>query len=339
MNKKNRPHIPAKTGMQGFSLIEFLVASALSMIVLLAVSSGYFTARSLNTAATSRLNVQQDLRNASNQIVRDARMAGNFGCFNMSAYNSQAVIADNDPNDLFKLKGAEEMLPAVRETNALGATGFAQSGKALIFQYGIDAENPKNLKAETAVASSCTNITKPGNQITDVKAALAALNLKTDSSQAGNISIMKHEVNAYAVGTAGGQEGLYRFQLAENGEWSNPQLLIKGIKSMKIRYFYAEKCPQTDVESKAASAPTGNTQNQGQTQGQDETFTYSDELPPKNPDLAKETPASIELLLNSNDKRELGSINAGGSNDKNEVQIYRINATIRGGNKCADRLL
>ena len=325
--------------MQGFSLIEFLVASALSMIVLLAVSSGYFTARSLNTAATSRLNVQQDLRNASNQIVRDARMAGNFGCFNMSGYDAQAVIKDFGSKEFFTLKNGQ-MLSAVRETNDLGANGFKPSSKALIFQYGIDAENPKDLTAKTAVVSSCTNITNPKNKITDVKAALAALNLKTDSSQAGNISIMKHEVNAYAVGTAGGQDGLYRFQLAENGEWSNPQLLIKGIKSMKIRYFYAEKCPQTDVESRAASAPpTGNTQNQGQTLGEDETFTYSDELPPKNPDLAKETPASIELLLNSNDKRELGSINASGGNDKNEVQIYRINATVRGGNKCADRLL
>ena len=193
-------------------------------------------------------------RNASNQIVRDARMAGNFGCFNMSGYDAQAVIKDFGSKEFFTLKNGQ-MLSAVRETNDLGATGFKPISKALIFQYGIDAENPKNLKAETAVASSCTNITKPGNQITDVKAALAALNLKTDSSQAGNISIMKHEVNAYAVGTAGGQDGLYRFQLAENDEWSNPQLLIKGIKSMKIRYFYAEKCPQTDVESRAASAP------------------------------------------------------------------------------------
>ncbi len=321
--------------MQGFSLIEFLVASALSMIVLLAVSSGYFTARSLNTAATSRLNVQQDLRNASNQIVRDARMAGNFGCFNMSAYDAQAVIADSGSKDFLKLKGSGNMLPAVRETDSLGVTGFKPSSKALIFQYGIDTASPNKA---TVVVSSCTNITKPKDDIADVKAALAALNLKTDSTQAGNISIMKHEVNAYAVGTVGEQEGLYRFQLTDDGEWSNPQLLIKGIKSMKIRYFYAEKCPQTDVESKAASAPTGNTQNQGQTPGQDETFTYSDELPPKSPDLAKETPASIELLLNSNDKREPGSINAGGSND-NEVQIYRINATVRGGNKCADRLL
>ena len=333
MNNKNRPHIPVKAGMQGFSLIEFLVASALSMIVLLAVSSSYFTARSLNTAATARLNVQQDLRNASNQIVRDARMAGNFGCFNMSAYDAQAVIADSGSKDFLKLKGSGKMLPAVREvreTDSLGVKDFVQSGKALIFQYGIDTASPNEA---TVVASSCTNITKPGKQITDSKAAL-----KTDGSQAGNISIMKHEVNAYAVGTVGRQEGLYRFQLTDDGEWSNPQLLIKGIKLMKIRYFYAVGCPQTDVESKAASAPTGNTQNQEQTPGEDETFTYSDELPPKNPDLAKETPASIELLLNSNDKREPGSINAGGSND-NEVQIYRINATVRGGNKCADRLL
>ena len=46
-----------------------------------------------------------------------------------------------------------------------------------------------------------------------------------------------------------------------------------------------------------------------------------------------EAPAAIELLLNS------GSFNAGGSNDENKVQLYQINATVRGGNKCADRLL
>ena len=323
MNNKNRPHIPVKAGMQGFSLIEFLVASALSMIVLLAVSSGYFTARSLNTAATSRLNVQQDLRNASNQIVRDARMAGNFGCFNMSGYDAQAVIKDFGSKEFFTLKNGQ-MLSAVRETNDLGATGFKPSSKALIFQYGIDAQDPP---AETAVASNCTNITKPGTKITDGKAAL-----KSDGSQAGNISIMKHEVNAYAVGTVDGQEGLYRFQLADNGTWSNPQLLIKGIKNMDIHYFYTEECPETFQGSEPPSAPTpttaGNAQNQGASQEKDEKFKYTKEF------SNKETPASIVILLNGGN-----SINVGKNNDKNEVQIYRINATVRGGNKCADRLL
>lgn len=329
MNNKNRPHIPVKAGMQGFSLIEFLVASALSMIVLLAVSSSYFTARSLNTAATARLNVQQDLRNASNQIVRDARMAGNFGCFNMSAYDAQAVIADSGSKDFLKLKGkgkgSEKMLPAVRQIDFSGVTDFKPSSKALIFQYGIDAQDPP---AETAVASNCTNITKPGTKITDGKAAL-----KSDGSQAGNISIMKHEVNAYVVGTAGGQKGLYRFQLTDKGEWSNPQLLIKGIESMSIHYFYTKGCPETFEESEVASAsapaptPAGNAQKQEEDKTKDETFKYTPTL------SGDETPASIELLLNS------GSINAGGSNDKNKVQLYQINATVRGGNKCADRLL
>lgn len=327
MNNKNRPHIPVKAGMQGFSLIEFLVASALSMIVLLAVSSSYFTARSLNTAATARLNVQQDLRNASNQIVRDARMAGNFGCFNMSAYDAQAVIADSGSKDFLKLKGkgSEKMLPAVRQIDFSGVTDFKPSSKALIFQYGIDAQDPP---AETAVASNCTNITKPGTKITDGKAAL-----KSDGSQAGNISIMKHEVNAYVVGTAGGQKGLYRFQLTDKGEWSNPQLLIKGIESMSIHYFYTKGCPETFEESEVASAsapaptPDGNAQKQGEDKSKDETFKYTSAL------SSDEAPASIELLLNS------GSINAGGSNDENKVQLYQINATVRGGNKCADRLL
>lgn len=328
MNNKNRSHIPVKAGIQGFSLIEFLVASALSMIVLLAVSSSYFTARSLNTAATARLNVQQDLRNASNQIVRDARMAGNFGCFNMSAYDAQAVIADSGSKDFLKLKGkgkgSEKMLPAVRQIDFSGVTDFKPSSKALIFQYGIDAQDPP---AETAVASNCTNITKPGTKIIDGKAAL-----KSDGSQAGNISIMKHEVNAYVVGTAGGQKGLYRFQLTKNGEWSNPQLLIKGIESMSIHYFYTQNCPETFEESETASAsaptptPAGNAQKQ-EDKTKDETFKYTTTL------SGDETPASIELLLNS------GSINAGGSNDENKVQLYQINATVRGGNKCADRLL
>ena len=315
MYKGNRPHIPVKAKMQGFSLIEFLVASALSLIVLLAVSSGYFTARTLNTAATSRLNVQQDLRNAANQIVRDARMAGNFGCFNMSGYDKKAVIADSGSNDIFKLEGSGTMLPAVRETKALGTSNFTQNGNALIFQYGIDKEEPE---AATAVASSCTNITKPGTQIISSNAQSV---LGADKSQTGNIAVMKHEVNAYVIGTAGGQQGLYRFQLTDNGTWSNPQLLIKGISSMEIHYFYAEGCPDSGDQSLAASAPTGT-----QPQSKDETFKYTQIL------SDKETPASIELLLNS------GSINADGDS-KNKVQVYRINATVRGGNTCADRSL
>lgn len=296
--------------MRGFSILEFLVASLLSMIVLMAVSSTYFTARGLNKSANTRIGIQQDLRNTANMIVRDARMAGNFGCFNMSNFPASAVIEDKSSDEYtLKTAGVNKLLP-VKEINKLSYTGFAQTGKALLFQYGIDKKNPA---AKTAIASSCYGIAKPHTEIKDLAAAKSALKI-TNSDQDGSIAIMKHEMIAYAVGTLGKERGLFRFQLSNDGSWSSPQLLIKGITTMDIHYIYAE-CPH----SENASASGVNT----------ESFDYKNAL-----DISAEakSPASIQIVLNN------GSIDPSKEQD-NKVDIYNINATIRGGNVCADRSL
>ena len=309
-NKRLLNHIPNKTAMRGFSILEFLVASLLSMIVLMAISSTYFTARGLNKSANTRIGIQQDLRNTANMIVRDARMAGNFGCFNMSNFPASAVIEDKSSDEYtLKTAGVNKLLP-VKEINKLGYAGFAQTGKALLFQYGIDKENPT---AKTAIVSSCFGIAKPHTEIKDLAAAKSALKI-TNSDQDGSIAIMKHEMIAYAVGTLGKERGLFRFQLSNDGSWSSPQLLIKGITTMDIHYIYAE-CPH----SENASASGVNT----------ESFDYKNAL-----DISAEakSPASIQIVLNN------GSIDPSKEQD-NKVDIYNINATIRGGNVCADRSL
>ena len=296
--------------MRGFSILEFLVASLLSMIVLMAVSSTYFTARGLNKSANTRIGIQQDLRNAANMIVRDARMAGNFGCFNMSNFPASAVIEDKSTDEYtLKTAGVNKLLP-VKEINKLGYAGFAQTGKALLFQYGIDKANPA---AKTAIVSSCFGIAKPQTEIKDLDAAKTALKI-TDSDQDGSIAIMKHEMIAYAVGKLGEENGLFRFQLSNDGSWSNPQLLIKGITTMDIHYIYAE-CP----DSENTSASGVNT----------ESFDYKNAL-----DISSEakSPAAVQIVLNG------GSIDSSTEKD-NKVDIYNINATIRGGNVCADRSL
>ena len=309
-NKRLLNHIPNKTAMRGFSILEFLVASLLSMIVLMAVSSTYFTARGLNKSANTRIGIQQDLRNTANMIVRDARMAGNFGCFNMSNSPASAVIEDKS-SDEYTLKTASvnKLLP-VKEINKLGYAGFAQTGKALLFQYGIDKANPA---AKTAIVSSCSGIAKPQTEIKDLAAAKLALKIN-DSDQDGSIAIMKHEMIAYAVGKLGEESGLFRFQLSNDGSWSNPQLLIKGITTMDIHYIYAE-CP----DSENTSASGVNT----------ESFDYKNAL-----DISSEakSPAAVQIVLNG------GSIDSSTEKD-NKVDIYNINATIRGGNVCADRSL
>ena len=308
-NKRLLNHIPNKTAIRGFSILEFLVASLLSMIVLMAVSSTYFTARGLNKSANTRIGIQQDLRNTANMIVRDARMAGNFGCFNMSNFPASAVIEDKS-SDEYTLKTANNLLP-IKEIE-LSYPGFTQKGKALLFQYGIDKADAA---AKTAIVSSCSRIAKPQTKIKDLNTAKSALNLKiTDSDQDGSIAIMKHEMIAYAAGKLGEESGLFRFQLSNDGSWSNPQLLIKGITTMDIHYIYAE-CP----DSENASASGVNT----------ESFDYKNAL-----DISAEakSPASIQIVLNN------GSIDPSKEQD-NKVDIYNINATIRGGNVCADRSL
>lgn len=318
-------------GMKGFTIIEFLVAGMLSMIVLMAVGSSYFTSRKLNDAANERLAAQQDLRNAATLIVRDARMAGGFGCFNMSEHTKNDIIVDpskqtqhvpvkpgaKQENPLFSLEWANtnntnnntaKLIP-IAESTDIQYPGFAQARPALIFQYGID---DLDASAETVVVSSCSKIAKPGKKISTLQEAKSALQITNDDKQNGNITRQRHVVNAYAVGRIAGEEGLFRFQLDDKGKWGNPQLLAKKIRHMKVRYIYVSDCPEDDDA------------------GKEETFRYTDKF---NSAQDAVTPAGVEVLLSSGTDTKIAA-----SSD-NHIYAYRIDATIRGGNVCANRTL
>lgn len=298
-------------GMKGFTIIEFLVAGMLSMIVLMAVGSSYFTSRKLNDAANERLSAQQDLRNAATLIVRDARMAGGFGCFNMSEHPATDVVSDvAQKNRSFSLKrnGIDKLIP-IAESSNIGYPGFTQRLNALIFQYGID---DVNASADTTVVSSCSKIAKLGKKISTLQEAKSALQITNDDKQNGNITRQRHVVNAYAVGRIAGEEGLFRFQLDDKGKWGKPQLLAKKVRRMDVRYIYVSGCPEDDDA------------------GKEETFKYTDKF-----DKSKNavTPAGVEVLLSSGTDTKIAA-----SSD-NHIYAYRIDATIRGGNVCANRTL
>ncbi|HFB7117455.1 TPA: PilW family protein [Neisseria gonorrhoeae] len=297
-------------GMKGFTIVEFLVAGLLSIIVLIAVVSSYFTSRKLNDVANERLAEQQDLRNAATLIVRDARMAGSFGCFNMSEHIKDVVVSDvAQKNYLFLLKksNANKLIIPIAESSNINYRGFLQVGSALIFQYGID---DVNASAATTVVSSCAAISKPGKQIPTLEDAKKELKIPDrDKEQNGNIARQRHVVNAYAVGRIDGEGGLFRFQLNEKGEWGNPQLLAKKIKRMRVRYIYVSGCPEDEDA------------------GKEEQFKYTDKFD------SSVTPAGVEVLLDSGSDAKIAA-----SSD-NIIYAYRINATIRGGNVCANRTL
>ncbi|HFC5038516.1 TPA: PilW family protein [Neisseria gonorrhoeae] len=295
-------------GMKGFTIVEFLVAGLLSIIVLIAVVSSYFTSRKLNDAANERLAEQQDLRNAATLIVRDARMAGSFGCFNMSEHIKDVVISDvPQKNYLFSLKksNANKLIPIAESPN-INYQNFFQVSSALIFQYGIDDVNASDA---TTVVSSCAAISKPGKQIPTLEDAKKELNIVSQDKEQGNIARQRHVVNAYAVGKIAGEGGLFRFQLDDKGKWGNPQLLVKKVKRMKVRYIYVSGCPEDEDV------------------GKEEQFKYTDKFD------GSVTPAGVEVLLDSGSDAKIAA-----SSD-NIIYAYRINATIRGGNVCANRTL
>ncbi|HGN6977376.1 TPA: PilW family protein [Neisseria gonorrhoeae] len=296
-------------GMKGFTIVEFLVAGLLSVIVLIAVVSSYFTSRKLNDAANERLAEQQDLRNAATLIVRDARMAGSFGCFNMSEHIGNDVVFNvAQKNALFPLKrnSTNKLIPITESPN-INYQNFFQVSSALIFQYGID---DVDASADTTVVSSCAAISKPGKQIPTLENAKKELKIQnSDKEQNGNIARQRHVVNAYAVGKIAGEEGLFRFQLDDKGKWGNPQLLAKKVKRMRVRYIYVSGCPEDEDA------------------GKEEQFKYTDKFD------SSVTPAGVEVLLDSGSDAKIAA-----SSD-NIIYAYRINATIRGGNVCANRTL
>ncbi|HFA6098963.1 TPA: PilW family protein [Neisseria gonorrhoeae] len=297
-------------GMKGFTIVEFLVAGLLSVIVLIAVVSSYFTSRKLNDAANERLAIQQDLRNAATLIVRDARMAGSFGCFNMSEHTEKDVffgVTQKKPLFSLKRNSTNKLIPIAESPN-IGYQGFTQRLNALIFQYGID---DANASAETTVVSSCGAISKPGKQIPTLEDAKKELKIQdSDKEQNGNIARQRHVVNAYAVGRfSNNEEGLFRFQLDDKGEWGNPQLLAKKVKRMDVRYIYVSGCPEDEDA------------------GKEEQFKYTGKFD------SSVTPAGVEVLLDSGSDAKIAA-----SSD-NIIYAYRINATIRGGNVCANRTL
>lgn len=305
-------HIVGKHSQQGFSLIEFAVASILSLLVLVAVSTGYFTARTLNTAADTRLKFQQDLRNAANMVVRDARMAGGFGCFSLIGEKDSKVIHDRNTStsgsEAFKLENNPSNLMPVRTIarSNFRPAGFSASSDALIFMYGsgsgrigsIDRGVSNN---QPLIFSSCNTLVRPANDTIPSDESALKTTLGVSDLQLSEIMVMNYTVNAYVTGSINGQSGLFRFQLSGN-DWSSPQLLIKDVTGANFRYTYVNNCPEEILPKDKTKF---------------ERFEYS-------PNLTR-MPALIQMNL------------SGGAQDQN--QIYTINASVRGGNSCANRTL
>ena len=353
MKRQNNRYTVLPKKITGFTLIELLVASALSIIVLIAAGSGFVTTQKLSQVAKGRLQVQNDLRNATNMIVRDARMAGSFGCFNLAknqtklkdhgVANVLGALEYNNQNQGVKyLDGAALSLPEF--------TVSTSSPKVLLFTYGIGsssgysssgansfsvqiekggelAELNKQTKAPIIV-STCSSLERFPSSTKELNGSELTVkdlspNLSPDHDTRVNpklqseISVFRQVVNVYAIGApTGGEEGLYLFQLnPTTGELGKPQLLLAGVTSWELKFGYVQspgcKSMQNDTKIKFVNDIESN--------------------------KTALSPALLRMQLKGSGGG--GEVKSGkaANNSESDVQTYYINATIRGGNSCAER--
>ena len=139
---------------------------------------------------------------------------------------------------------------------------------------------------------------------------------QVDPKLQSEISVSRQVVNIYAIGTpTGGEEGLYLFQLNPNGEISAPQLLLAGVTSWELKFGYVQspgcKSMQNDAKIKFVNDIESN--------------------------KTALSPALLRMQLKGSGGG--GEVKSGkaANNSESDVQTYYINATIRGGNSCAER--
>lgn len=322
---------------RGFTLIEFLVASFLGIIVLLAIGTTYTITNRMKQTSELRLSAQQDLRNAAEMIIRDARMAGSFGCFNLGNLEQKTFSGVNDSAKGVRLELGNEKFSGVSvfDLNSVRAAfnqnGFELLTNPLVFTYGInpvaisdastvplDSEVVKWAAAGGKVAlASCfrmeiNNVTVGGGNVR-VGGALPRQDQNTNDDlvfYTPQTTLSQVHANAYVIGRVvgvdgAGSKGLYRFTLAPSGGWQGPQLLVANISSMDITPFYAG-CNNSSTEA---------------------TFdnNYASLKNNSNIKRISPMPAVLEFRLKLTDNEQTHGV----------FNQYLIRANVRGGSVCA----
>ena len=198
-NRVTTRNVGLKFTQQGFTLIEFMVAAILGLIVLLAIGGAYVSTQKVNEVATSRVTRQQELRMANNLLIRDARMAGSFGCANLSALaggagvsvdqgttklnkNSDASYFDiNDSAAANRVYSAQILASTHGVMTAIANGKFtAKAGSdVVVFNYGINTQpilTVTNTGTNTLSAFTLSNVSTFAGGQANARVVLASCN-------------------------------------------------------------------------------------------------------------------------------------------------------------------
>lgn len=345
--------------MKGFTLIEFLVASVLAMIVITAAGSTYFMTRRLGDAAQKRLAVQSNLRTVTTHIMRDARMAGSFGCYNTSS------IIDGWQAPNFEIAALPLASPGSgSSTNVLKLDGNADNmlgvhwGKvgsqdALVFVYGLSdtpvvqadglTAAPNNTLRSITLGKAVNNnmgaidplrqaLNNQGNIVLSSCRAAYGMNLQTKvSGDSINFQNALSNVN-FTESDKGELSVTQLYAAAYIHDKTNKRLLRMDLDSSskwQSPQVVAEGINSMDIAYGYADDCSWNTFD-ADPKHVKETFTFTRSM--KTTKDKGKMPAILEVKINYDLDTEQKDITTAKT-----TADYVINATVRGGNVCGNR--
>ena len=338
------------TNPSGFTLIEFLVASSLAVIVIIAATNTYLMTRQMNANTQTRLTIQQDLRNAGLMITRDVRNAGSFGCFSTATASSVFKTAKGIDTDFPSISDRNLVLDKTKDDGfgvrvikkadvKFMSNPSTAASDMLIVIYGKGSLGVKdtNLKGD---GSPFTLNENPGLVVNDYK---DEVDISSTVTAKGDL-VVSSCGNAYVAKVTGGADGKIYFN-DENANGLNQVTRaevnvsklyaagyvlsdVNGVRSL-LRYdldaagnWQGPQLLASGIDS--MTYQFGYVQSCGNAEEKSinkEEFQFSDTL------NKKEVPAIVRLHLKYN--------TSAASTKKSNLADYIINATIRAGNWCA----
>lgn len=216
----NLRQIPRR--QEGFSLVELMVASAISIIVLMAASSTFLTTYKLKEQVKTRISYEQDVRNAANVIRSDMRQLADFSCKNP---------------------------PSTSQLNS-------------IFENAFDGKNKQFLSTELPTASSSIAVKPVTNSKPLVLTYVSDKLVNSILSSECDTNIDDKDISGavYIVGTTtfDPDPGFYRVNYS-NKTFSAPQLIVRNVTAVNYHFDYdnhtVNDCPSAASVASSTSSP------------------------------------------------------------------------------------
>ncbi len=265
-----RQHWNAGRFHRGLSLVELMVALAISLILLLGVAQIYVSTSATNRSQEGLSRVQENARFVLDLLARDIRLAGYSGCPRSAHAEPERIMAKRAPSDIVApedaIMGTDDASSsaiwdgdrpdhALEDTPAVRIT-FAGPGKALVeegsfegFEFSLE-RNPDDLTGgdlititdcERTEIAEISNVSDgPGTSVSvahgdDVNTPhddLGASNAFT-----GSVNAMRTHRYVYYLGTNGeGNPALFRRDLAASDNARRSMELVENVDYMAIQY-------------------------------------------------------------------------------------------------------